>query len=153
MVMQAPARASAILIVTAMAAAILGWRVWAFYQHEYALPPNQDCVALERLNVRDARVAAAEDAQHGDAHLLGVYGYASELPGLDGQQSDNLPSNFRVGMLPCTSDGPVSVRHAALNDRARAYAAAYNKATLSAAGARRPQFATPTVSASPARTQ
>jgi hypothetical protein len=57
-----------------------------------------------------------------------------ELPGLAEQHATLKPSNYRVEVLPCTSDAPVSKRHQMLIERGAAYAAAYNKAMVAAVG-------------------
>jgi hypothetical protein len=91
--------------------------------------------------VSDAPIEAARDAKRGAAHLVGVQGYTIELAGVHEDHGDWLPSNYRVQVLPCTSDHIVSRRYDALNQKARAYAAAYNQAALSLPGAPRPQYA------------
>ncbi|WP_417231355.1 hypothetical protein [Brevundimonas sp.] len=76
----------------------------------------------------DARAAVAS----GDRHLLGVYGYASYVPGADGRPSEFGPENWPAGILYIedTTDGPRDGGHQTFNDRAVAYAIAYNKVVL-----------------------
>lgn len=75
----------------------------------------EDCSAVPRLDpakaILDARAAWRRD----DRHLLGVYGYVAEVPGVE---SPTLP----VRMLDGTSDGGCPEQ----NRRARRYAATYN---------------------------
>lgn len=104
------------------------------------LPYNANCDVLERLVVKDAPSAAAEDKKRGERRLVGVQGYAIDLPGVPESRGDWLPSNYQVQVLPCTSDGIVSRKHGQLNDKAWAYAAAYNQARLALPGAQRPEY-------------
>ena len=75
----------------------------------------EDCSAVPRLDpakaILDARAAWRRD----DRHLLGVYGFVAEVPGVE---SPSLP----VRMLDGTLDGGCPEE----NRRARRYAATYN---------------------------
>jgi len=124
---------------------IVAWGVWSTYERKFRLP-QLNCAVLGRLSVDSAAVDAAHDIRQGGQHLLGVEGYASELPGLVEQHGDLLPSNYRVKMLPCTTDAPLSARHAALIRKATSYAEAYNRAVLSWPGNPQPHFNLPTAS-------
>ena len=76
----------------------------------------------------DARAAVA----NGDRHLLGAYGYASYVPGADGRPGDLRRENWPGGILYIedTSDDLRDGAHVAYNDRAVAYATAYNGVVL-----------------------
>lgn len=74
----------------------------------------------------DARAAISK----GDRHLFGVYGYAAEFPGA----ADNAAA-FDVLMIEDTSDYLRDKAHVRFNDRAHAYASAYNRVILAEATA------------------
>lgn len=78
--------------------------------------PVEDCSAVPRLDPATATLDARAAWRRSDRHLLGVYGYTSEVPGVE---SPTLP----VRMLDGTSDGGCIER----NKRARQYAATYNR--------------------------
>jgi hypothetical protein len=122
-----------------LATMVMAGGMWS--RREFRLPAGEDCAALERLVVTNAAVEAHADFARGATHLVGVHGYTLELPAVPRDGGDRIPSNYRVEVLPCTSDGTVSPRHGALNRKARGYAAAYNQATLSRLGAPRPEYA------------
>ena len=76
----------------------------------------------------DARAAVAG----GDRYLLGAYGVASYVPGADGRPGDLQPEDWPGGILYIedTSDYLRDSAHVAYNDRAVAYATAYNRVVL-----------------------
>lgn len=76
----------------------------------------------------DARTAVAS----GDRHLLGAYGYASYVPGADGHPGELRRENWPGGILYIedTGDDLRDGAHVAYNDRAVAYATAYNRVVL-----------------------
>lgn len=76
----------------------------------------EDCSAVPRLDPAKATLDARAAWRRDDRHLLGVYGFTSEVPGVE---SPTLP----VRMLDGTSDGGCLEQ----NRRARQYAATYNR--------------------------
>jgi|GEM_PF-5741230 len=63
----------------------LGAVVFSVWWHnEFDLLTNADCDGLSRLVVGDAPFKAASDFKRGDPHLIGIRGYAFELPGVPG---------------------------------------------------------------------
>lgn len=76
----------------------------------------------------DARTALAK----GDRHLLGAYGVGSYVPGADGRPGELRRENWPDGILYIedTGDDLRDGAHVAYNDRAVAYATAYNRVVL-----------------------
>jgi hypothetical protein len=70
----------------------------------------------------DARVSIARN----DHRLVGVYGYATEVPGATPMDEERLGVRFIEG----TSDMPASAAESEFNTRARQYAARYNTVIL-----------------------
>ena len=84
-------------------------------------------LALDALDPRRAEADARAAINNGDLHLLGVYGYAAEVPGA----TDDATA-LDVLMIEDTGDFMRDKDHAAFNDRAQAYALAYNRVVLAA---------------------
>ena len=76
----------------------------------------------------DARAAVAS----GDRHLLGAYGVGSYVPGADGSPGELRRENWPDGIfyIEDTGDYLRDGAHVAYNDRAVAYATAYNRVVL-----------------------
>lgn len=95
-----------------------------------------DCPPLKRLNIDAAVSDARSTIAKGDLRLLAVMGYTTEIPvnngGLEVVERFNaaVKSN-EVLVIEGTSDTPSAAMCAALNDRARRYAAIYNREILS----------------------
>lgn len=80
---------------------------------------------LEQLSPERARSDAIKARNRGDFHLLGVYGYAATVPGVEGHVSNP------VLFIEDTSDQVRDAGHSRFNKRASLYAAAYNRELLS----------------------
>lgn len=95
-----------------------------------ACTSNSKLDNLKSLNVSQAATDADHAYASGDRKLLGVYGYALEVPGLSGN-----PDNYRYGIRPLdgTSDTACDDQERSLNSNARAYAKKYNEEILSQA--------------------
>jgi hypothetical protein len=93
-----------------------------------ACTSNSKLDDLKSLNVLQAVTDADHAYANGDRRLLGVYGYALEVPELSGN-----PDNYRYGIRPLdgTSDTACDDRERSLNTNARAYAKEYNEEILS----------------------
>ena len=90
--------------------------------------------SLDALEPARAEADARAAISQGDEHLLGVYGYAAEVPGT----TDDATS-FDVLMIEDTSDYLRDKAHVRFNDRAVAYASAYNRVILAEATAPKTQ--------------
>ena len=90
------------------------------------MPPG-DCGFLEQLRPDQAERAADAAIARGDFHLLGVYGFSLDLPGVDKPVDPRL---HPTQPIDCTGDDPVSRKQARLNDRAIRYAKEYNRRIL-----------------------
>lgn len=86
---------------------------------------------LDELRVLNP-INAASDADRayarGDARLIGVYGFALEVPGYDG---DPYAHKADIRMLDGTGDAYCTEEEADLNHSARVYALKYNEVMLS----------------------
>jgi hypothetical protein len=98
-------------------------------QQEYGLPPG-DCRFLISLRVENAEFDANAAVIAKDFRLLGVYGYALEVPGLYFYDYYTALDRGELRTIECTGDGIVSPRHERLNDNAYEYAKRYNTVVL-----------------------
>lgn len=89
--------------------------------------PGEVRLTLDALDPRRADADARAAIVNGDLHLLGVYGYAAEIPGVPDEGTSR-----NVLMIEDTSDFIRNRAHAQFNDRAYAYAMAYNRAVIAA---------------------
>ncbi len=76
----------------------------------------EDCRVLPILNLNTARQDAAAAYKRDDRHLIGIYGFTSDVPGV---ASSKLP----VRMIEATSDSNCLEENRAI----RRYAATYNR--------------------------
>jgi hypothetical protein len=77
-----------------------------------------------------ADVAAAK--HRGDKRLIGIFGYALEIPGRE-TSSTTLPAGYSVTPIKGTSDAITSPTQERFQSRLRKYAALYNKGLLEGA--------------------
>lgn len=103
-----------------------GWRVGL------ESPTASPWIAFLDAAVSDARNAIAK----GDFRLLAVMGYATEIPVSNGglevvERFNAAVKSNEVSVIGGTSDTPAGQQCAELNNRARRYAAIYNKEILS----------------------
>jgi hypothetical protein len=94
--------------------------------------PGKIRLSLAQIDPARAASDARSAVSSGDRHLLGAYGYASYVPGAGGHPSELGPENWPAGVLYIedTTDGPRDDGHQTFNDRAVAYATAYNQVVL-----------------------
>lgn len=83
---------------------------------------------LRALNPINAPTDADRAYARGDARLIGVYGFALEVPGYDG---DPYAHKVDIRMLDGTGDAYCTKEEADLNHSARVYARKYNEVMLS----------------------
>jgi len=79
------------------------------------------------LNPNNAAADAERAYARGDAQLIGVYGYAVEVPGYVG---DPYAHKADIRMLDGTGDAYCTTEEADLNRSARIYARKYNEVML-----------------------
>ncbi len=82
-------------------------------------------LSMAQVNPGHARSDAAKALARGDRRLLGVYGYAAEVPGVDAHAAGR-----PVVFIEDTSDQIRDFGHARFNRKAAAYALVYNQALL-----------------------
>lgn len=79
---------------------------------------------LRSLKIENAIADAREASERGDRRLLGIQGMGTFVPGPYSYEDAAL--KFGITPIPGTSDMLINDEHAALQDNARHYAAAYN---------------------------
>lgn len=92
------------------------------------MPPG-DCSALLSLHVENAEADAKRAITAADFHLIGLYGYGIQAPGLP----EGVIAPDRTKPIDCTGDEVYSPRHERLIETARDYAIRYNRVILAAA--------------------
>jgi|GEM_PF-1812395 hypothetical protein len=111
--------------MTGLLVAVTGcWGAANWYQLEYRMPPG-DCSYLEGLRPNQAAKDAEQAVSRGDFHLLGVYGFTLEVPGIVERQTIST-----IRPIACTSDMLLSKRHMELVDAARVYADRYDRRVI-----------------------
>lgn len=92
------------------------------------IPQNQPHAntTLEETLGKNPETEAADALGRGDHKLMGVRGYALEVPGTD-LPIDEVERRFGVVEIAGTSDVYDAPGDRALNERARQYAARYNR--------------------------
>lgn len=108
-------------------AAVLAGQVTGCGRPMAACAPRAGLSELRALKVDHAAVDAATAYRSGDHRLLGVYGFALDVPAFCG---DPYAHADRVRVLAGTGDAFCSREEQALNANARAYAKNYNQAML-----------------------
>lgn len=88
-------------------------------------------LSWDDVNPRNAAADAISASARGDHHLLGVYGYATEIPGA------TVETGHDFLVIEDTGDFLRDRAHSDFNDRASAYALTYNQAVLSVTSERR----------------
>lgn len=89
---------------------------------------SKDLDELRALNPINAATDAERAYARGNARLIGVYGFAVEVPGYDG---DPYAHKADIRMLDGTDDAYCTKEEAGLNHSARVYARRYNEVMLS----------------------
>jgi hypothetical protein len=83
-----------------------------------------------RLQVEHAESDARSAIARGDRRLLAVYGYTTEVPGVNAGVTE-LRARYGLRMLEGTSDSYKGSKDKALNENARKYASLYNRVVIS----------------------
>ena len=84
---------------------------------------------VAQLKPSNAAADAKNALSRGDKRLLAVYGYALELPGIDGDLA-KMRAIYGLRLLQGTSDAYKDEQERAFNESARLYAAAYNRVII-----------------------
>lgn len=90
---------------------------------------DRGCPGLPNLDPATAEADAKHALAAHDSHLLGVNGYATELPGVDDRDAE-MARKIGVKTIPGTSDAPAGPVCAKRNAKARRYAEIYNRTIL-----------------------